>query len=58
MSIQMLYGVGIRDAIASNDLEAMKAIAAQAKETLSGQGDLAAAYVDLVDAIGKLEGKY
>ena len=54
----MLYGVGIRDAIASNDLEAMKAIAAQAKETLSGQGDLAAAYVDLVDAIGKLEGKY
>jgi hypothetical protein len=55
MGIVILYGVGIREAIASNDLEKMKAVAEQAKQTIREQKDLAAALVDLLDAIEKLE---
>lgn len=57
MGVQMLYGVGIREAIASNDLEKMRAVAAQAEVTLKAQGDIGAAYVELRDAIQALEGK-
>ncbi|WP_298423684.1 DUF1843 domain-containing protein [uncultured Kordia sp.] len=57
MGIQMLYGVGIREAIASNSLEKMKAVAAQAEVTLKAQGDIGAAYVELRNAIDALEGK-
>jgi hypothetical protein len=57
MGIVPLYGVGIREAIASNNLEKMKAIAAQAGETIKAHGDISAAYVDLKDAIDKLDGK-
>jgi hypothetical protein len=53
----MLYGVGIREAIASNDLEKMKAVAEQAKQTIREQKDLSAALIDLLDAIDKLENK-
>jgi len=53
----MLYGVGIREAIASNDLEKMKAVASQAKETIKAHGDLSAAYIELVDAIESLSRK-
>ena len=52
-----LYSVGIRDAISSNDLAKMKAIAAQAEQTIKEYGDLGAALLDLKDAIAKLEGK-
>lgn len=58
MGVIPLYGVGIRKAIASNDIEQMKAIAARAGDTLKSQGDLSAAYVELKEAIDKLEGKY
>jgi hypothetical protein len=57
MSIVVLYAAGIREAVASNDLEKMKAIAAQAKETIKAHGDLSSAYLDLVDAIEAIEGK-
>lgn len=52
-----MYAVPIREAIASNDLEKMKALASQAKETIKAHGDLANAYLELVDAIAGLEGK-
>ena len=58
MGIIPLYGVGIREAIASNDVEHMKAVAQQAEETIKSHADIGAAYVDLVNAIKKLEGKY
>ncbi|TWI97651.1 uncharacterized protein DUF1843 [Mucilaginibacter frigoritolerans] len=57
MGIVVLYGVGIRDAIASNDVEKMKAVAAQAKQTIREQGDLHLALLDLLEAIDKLEKK-
>jgi hypothetical protein len=57
MGVVMLYGVGIREAIASNDLEKMKAVAEQAKQTIREQKDLSAALIDLLDAIDKLENK-
>jgi len=57
MGVVMLYGVGIREAIASNDLEKMKAVASQAKETIKAHGDLSAAYIELVDAIESLSRK-
>lgn len=55
MGVVMLYGVSIRDAIASNDLEKMKAVAEQAKQTIREQKDLHVALIDLLDAIDKLE---
>jgi len=57
MGVVLLYGVGIRDAIASNDLEKMKAVAEQAKQTIKEQGELTVALIDLLDAIEKLEKK-
>ncbi len=57
MGLTVLYGVGIRKAIASNSLEEMKAIAEQAKKTIKEHGDIASAYVELQEAIDKLEGK-
>jgi hypothetical protein len=57
MGIVVLYGVGIRDAIASNDVEKMKAVASQAKQTIREQGDLHLALLDLLEAIEKLEKK-
>jgi hypothetical protein len=57
MGIVVLYGVGIRDAIASNDVEKMKAVASQAKQTIREQGDLHLALLDLHEAIDKLEKK-
>lgn len=57
MGIVVLYGVGIRDAIASNDVEKMKAVAAQAKQLIREQGDLHLALIELLDAIEKLEKK-
>lgn len=58
MGIIPLYGVGIREAIASNDVEHMKAVAEQAAETIKAHGDIASAYVELKEAIERLEGKY
>lgn len=49
------YGAAIREAIASNDLAKMKAIAEQAKKTIKEQGDLSVALIDLQEAIEKLE---
>ena len=52
-----MYGVAIRDAIASNDLSKMEAIAEQAKQTVKEQGDLSASLVELLDAIDALKNK-
>ena len=52
-----MYGVAIRDAITSNDLSKMEAIAEQAKQTVKEQGDLSAALVELLDAIDALKNK-
>ncbi|MCD9575154.1 MULTISPECIES: DUF1843 domain-containing protein [Flavobacterium] len=54
MGVVMLYAAGIREAIASNDLEKMRAVAEQAKQTVREQGDLSAALVELLEAIEKL----
>lgn len=51
----MLYGAAIREAIASNDLAKMEAVAEQAKQTIKQQGDLAAAYLELIEAIESLK---
>lgn len=53
----VLYAAGIREAVASNDVEKMKAIAEQAKQTIKEHGDLSVALIELQDAIDKLEGK-
>ncbi|MFW0737395.1 MULTISPECIES: DUF1843 domain-containing protein [unclassified Flavobacterium] len=53
----VLYGVGIREAIASNDLEKMVAVAEQAKKTIRDQKDLHVALVELLDAIDALKKK-
>lgn len=52
-----MYGVAIRDAIASNDLSKMEAIAEQAKQTVKEQGDLSTALIELLDAIDALKNK-
>lgn len=53
--IQPMYAGSMRDAIASNDLEKMKAVAEQAKASIKEQGDLTGALVELLDAIEQLE---
>lgn len=57
MGVMMPYGVAIREALASNDLAKMQAIAEQAKQTIKEQGDLAAALLELQEAIAVLESK-
>ncbi|MBP4139317.1 DUF1843 domain-containing protein [Flavobacterium geliluteum] len=52
-----MYGVAIRDAIASNDLANMEAVAEQAKQAVKEQGDLSAALLELLDAIDTLKKK-
>ena len=54
MGVTMLYAAGIREAIASNDLEKMKAVAEQAKQTVREQGDLSSALIELLEAIESL----
>lgn len=51
MGVTMLYAAGIREAVASNDLEKMKAVAEQAKKTVREQKDLHAALLELLEAI-------
>lgn len=53
---QPLYGVIIRECLASNDVEKMKATAEQIKHTLKEQGDLKAALSKLEAAIAKASG--
>ncbi|WP_281231804.1 DUF1843 domain-containing protein [Flavobacterium gelatinilyticum] len=55
MGAIMLYAAGIREALVSNDLEKMKAVAEQAKQTVKEQGDLSAALLELLEAIEKLK---
>ncbi len=55
MGIIPLYAAGMREAIASNDVEQMKAVLDQAKSTIREQGDLSAALVELQEAIERLE---
>ncbi|MFB9077463.1 DUF1843 domain-containing protein [Flavobacterium procerum] len=55
MGVIMPYGAAIREALASNDLAQMQAIAEQAKQTLKEQGDLAGALLELLAAIETLE---
>jgi len=50
-----MYGVAIRNALASKNLAKMKSAAAQARQTISEQGDLHAALIKLEDAIAKME---
>ncbi|MFD2567448.1 DUF1843 domain-containing protein [Pseudotenacibaculum haliotis] len=57
MGVVVLYAAGIREAVASNDIEKMKAVAAQAEATIRAHGDLHVAYLDLVKAIQGFEGK-
>ncbi|BDD06839.1 DUF1843 domain-containing protein [Aureibacter tunicatorum] len=52
-----MYAASIREAIASNDVEKMKATAEQAKKTIKESGDISLALVELIDAIDKLEKK-
>ena len=53
----MPYGAAIREALVSNDLTKVEAIAEQAKETIKQQGDLTAAYLELIEAIEALKNK-
>ncbi len=53
----MPYGVAVREAIASNDLAKMEAIAEQAKQVIKDQGDLSAALLELLEAIEALKNK-
>lgn len=53
----MAYGAAIREALATNDLAQMQAIAEQAKQTIKEQGDLTAALLELLEAIAALENK-
>ncbi|MDR6762410.1 MULTISPECIES: DUF1843 domain-containing protein [unclassified Flavobacterium] len=57
MGIMMPYGVAVREAIASNDLAKMEAIAEQAKQVIKDQGDLSAALLELLEAIEALKNK-
>ncbi|MBL4605931.1 MAG: DUF1843 domain-containing protein [Flavobacteriaceae bacterium] len=57
MGVVVLYAAGIREAVASNDLEKMKAVASQAKASIRAHGDLHVAYLDLVEAIEAFKGK-
>ncbi|PXY41889.1 hypothetical protein DMB65_04820 [Flavobacterium cheongpyeongense] len=57
MGVMPMYGVAIREAIASNDLAKMEAVAEQAKQTVKEQGDISAALFELLDAIDSLKGK-
>ena len=52
-----MYGAAIRNAIATNDLEKMKAAAKQAKQLIKEQGDLYLALIELEEAIAKLDRK-
>ncbi len=53
----MPYGVAVREALVSNDLAKMEAVAKQAKQTIKDQGDLTVALLDLLDAIDFLKKK-
>ncbi|MEM0575401.1 DUF1843 domain-containing protein [Flavobacterium polysaccharolyticum] len=55
MGIMMPYGAAIREAIASNDLEKMEAIAEQTKQIVKGQGDMHVALLELLEAIDSLK---
>jgi Domain of unknown function (DUF1843) len=57
MGVMMPYGVAIREAIASNDLAKMQAVAEHAKQTIKDQGDLGSALLELLDAIEDLKNK-
>lgn len=57
MGIIMPYGVAVREALVSNDLAKMEAVAKQAKQTIKDHGDLTAALLDLLDAIDSLKKK-
>jgi hypothetical protein len=56
-AVHVLYGVVIKDAIASKDLKKMKATAEKAKQYIRDQKDVSVALLDLLDAIDKLEKK-
>ncbi|CAD0000669.1 DUF1843 domain-containing protein [Flavobacterium chungangense] len=57
MGVIMPYGVAIREAIASNDLAKMEAIAEQTKQIVKGQGDMHVALLELLEAIESLRKK-
>lgn len=57
MGIIMPYCVAVREALVSNDLAKMEAVAKQAKQTIKDQGDLTGALLDLLDAIDSLKKK-
>jgi hypothetical protein len=52
------YGVAIQQAVASGDLQQMKAAAAAAEKHLSDYGDVSAALEALKIEIGKAEAKH
>lgn len=52
-----MYASAIRDAIASGDVEKMKAAAQQAEQQIKEQGDLSVALLELQAAIKRLESK-
>lgn len=57
MGIMMPYGAAVREAIASNDLAKMEAVAEQAKQVIKDQGDLSSALLELLEAIEELKNK-
>jgi len=52
------YGTAIQQAVASGNLEHMKAVARQAEEHLREWGDVSAALASLKIEIAKLESKH
>ncbi|MBP4139316.1 MULTISPECIES: DUF1843 domain-containing protein [Flavobacterium] len=57
MGVIMPYGAAIREAIVSNDLAKMEAIAEQTKQIVKGQGDMHLALLELLEAIDSLKNK-
>ncbi|PXY41888.1 hypothetical protein DMB65_04815 [Flavobacterium cheongpyeongense] len=57
MGVIMPYGAAIREAMASNDLAKMEAIAEQTKQIVKGQGDMHVALLELLEAIESLKKK-
>jgi hypothetical protein len=55
MGIMMPYGAAIREAIVSNDLVKMEAIAEQTKQIVKEQEDIHVALLELLEAIDSLK---
>ncbi|MDG1332007.1 MAG: DUF1843 domain-containing protein [Crocinitomicaceae bacterium] len=55
MGVTTMYAASIRKAVASNDINQMKAVLEQAKKQVREQKDLAVALVELQEAIDRMK---